>query len=87
MTNRAMMLENALKQLQMKWKKKEKESHEARENQEKIFAEQAANLTAAIQAITLEKEAIMQTFKNRRIVVESEYDTMQRLAFLRPRSL
>lgn len=58
------MLENALKQLQMKWKKKEKESREARENQEKIFAEQAANLTAAIQAITLEKEAIMQTFKN-----------------------
>ena len=64
MTNRAMMLENALKQLQMTWKKKEKESHKARENQEKIFAEQAANLTAAIQAITLEKEAIMQTFKN-----------------------
>ncbi len=75
MKNRAMLLENALKRLQIKWKKEEAESLEERENQEKIFAEQAVNLTATIEAITLEKDTMFQTFENRRIVVESEYNT------------
>ncbi len=75
MKNRAMLLEITLKRLQIKWKKEEAQSREERENQEKIYAEQAANLTATIEAITLEKDTMLQTFENRRIVVENEYNT------------
>ena len=74
MTNRAMLMETALKQLQIKWKKEMKESREMKEKQEKIFVEQVANLTALIDAIILEKDTMMQSLEYQRFEMEREYN-------------